>query len=91
MNDRYDELHDGLSRLRDTVLEQLSGEDQRQLSEFIDANEFGVALEYLLDALAETNRKLPRSALPLVEELAKKMDMYPAILSRLPPELIEPP
>lgn len=91
MTDRLNELRGGLIKLRDAVLDRLTHEDQQQISELIDANEYGVALEWILDALAETKRKLPQSALTLIEKLAREMDMYPAILERIPPELIPPP
>src|SRR3954467_15634011 len=80
-----DELRSGMISLRDAVVDRLSDEDQRQVTELIDANEFGVALEWILDSLAERNRPLHRSALELVESLARAMGMYLAVLDRLPP------
>jgi len=91
MTAQLSELRAEVIRLRDLVLDRLPEGDQRQISELIDANEFGVALEWVLDSLTETGRKLPHRALKLVESLAKQMEMYPAVLTRIPPELIEPP
>lgn len=87
----FDALRAGLLNLQEALLGRLSDEDQRQVTELIDANEFGVALEWMLDSLAESRSTLPGSALPLVEKLAREMEIYPTVLERLPPELIEQP
>src|SRR5262249_48848001 len=80
----FEALRCGMISLRDVVRENLPPEDQRQIADLIDANEFGVALEWILDTVSETDNMLPPSALELVEKLAKEMDMYSAVLDRLP-------
>ena len=90
MTERVDSRRTRTLRVRDAVLHQLTVDDQRQVTDLIDAGEFGVALEWIVDSLAEGNWIVPRSVLELVIELAKEMDMYPAVLERLPPTLIEP-
>jgi hypothetical protein len=89
MGAHYEELRRGMLCLRDALQERLSEDEQREVTELVDANEFGVALEFVLDALTEANRTLPRPAVAMVEKLALMMEMYPAILNRLPPDLIE--
>ena len=86
----YEELHRELHRLMSRVVDRLLPQHASDISEFIDANEFGIALEWLLSTLAETGKTLSRSEFDLAMDLAKKMEMFPAICDRFPSSLVVP-
>ena len=68
------------SLLRDAELD-LNARDREQVKEFLDHEEYGIALETIIAAYAE-EKKVPTDRIGgLIEALATAMSMNPALLS----------
>lgn len=83
-NAQFLERRAELSRLLESVEDRLPREDRDYVADFIEANEYALALEWVVDAFAEEKRAFTRDEIERIEALAKKMNMYPAILDHYP-------
>lgn len=89
MTANFDDLRARLVRLRDALAARLSDDDFKQVSDLIEANEFGVALEWIVDALVETSGSVPRLVMESIQGLAEDMNMPSAIVAKIPAERID--
>ncbi len=80
---RYRELDHQLRALSATLGGRLPGADRRMLDELIEVNEFGLALETLIDALAEEKIEPSPATIGEMERLAEQMGMGEGKLDRL--------
>ena len=62
-----------LLELLASVEQTFNREELRELQDFIDAGEYGLALETFSDIVVEENKKIARADLDLIEELAAIM------------------
>ena len=91
MNDkRYDdtyyrELQERLRRLLMMLDDRLPPGDRGLVDELIDANECGLALETISDALAEESIRIDQSAVDEIDGLAETMGLPSEFAGRLRP------
>lgn len=86
MRDNWDELEKPLRQLLGQVKGNLSASERREVEEYIDGNDFDVALEVMVDFLTEKNEPLSKAALANARKLAAAMEL-PGELKRINVEL----
>ncbi len=64
-----------LSRLLDSAEHVFNQEELKEVQDFIDAGEYGLALETFSDIVVEENKKIARADLDLIKSLAAIMAM----------------
>jgi hypothetical protein len=69
----YDETRVKIGLLLDEVKDIFSKPEQEEVSSFLGAREFGLALETLSGILVEEEKQIPRSVLRRIDELASLM------------------
>lgn len=62
-------------RLLRLMLGILADSERNEVQDFIDAGEYGLALETLVDIVIEENKRIPGQSLTLVYELADAMQL----------------
>lgn len=68
-------VEDLLLKLLASVEQAFSQEELKEVQDFIDAGEYGLALETFSDIVVEENKKIVGADLDLVKELAEIMAM----------------
>jgi hypothetical protein len=81
----HEELRDRVRGLLITVADQLPASTVALVSEMIDANESGVALETISEMLVESQGKISAGTLALVSELVDTMRLDQVNVERLRP------
>ncbi len=71
----YQSIEVLLLRLLSLLLELFTDSERMEVQEFIDAGEYGLALETLADIVVEENKLIPSESLSLVFELADVMQL----------------
>ena len=71
----YRNIEDLLLRLLGLLLEIFTDSEKSEVQDFIDAGEYGLALETLVDIVIEENKQIPGESLALVCELADVMQL----------------
>ncbi|MBI3560398.1 MAG: MafI family immunity protein [Gammaproteobacteria bacterium] len=69
----YQHIEELLIRLLNMLVAIFSESELKEVQDFIDVGEYGLALETLVDIVAEENKKIPRAAIVLVKELSTAM------------------
>ena len=85
MASHHEELRGRVRGLLITVAGRLPESTVALVSEMIDANEPGVALEVISEMLVESRGKISADTLALVSELVETMRLDPANVERLRP------
>ena len=75
MHDDWDELEKPLRQLLNQVKSNLSASERREIEEYINGNEFDVAMEALVDFLAEKSEPISKPALASARKLATAMSL----------------
>ena len=75
LEDYYDELEAQLGSILLTLGSQLSPEESREVSHFLDVGEYGLALQTLTDLLIEERKNISRGTYNDVVGVAKRMDI----------------
>ena len=75
MHDDWDELEKPLRQLLNQVKSNLSASERREIEEYINGNEFDVAMEALVDFLTETSEPISKQAIASARKLATAMDL----------------
>jgi hypothetical protein len=78
-------LEKGLNGILESLEGDLSPAEQKEVQDFVDAGEYGVALETLVAIFAEENKKIGRVLERQIQELAAAMRLSIVV----PPELLE--
>jgi hypothetical protein len=73
LEDYYNELEAQLGSILHTLGSQLSPEESREVSHFLDVGEYGLALQTLTDLLIEERKKLSTRTYNDVVRVAKRM------------------
>lgn len=71
----YQSIENLLLRLLDLLLEIFTDSEKNEVQDFIDAGEYGLALETLVDIVIEENKQIPGGSMSLVCELADVMQL----------------
>ena len=71
----FEKVENLLLNLLASVDQTFNQEELKEVQDFIDANEFGLALETFSDIVVEENKKIARVDLDLIKELTSAMDM----------------
>ena len=83
MSPKYD--YELLERLLNALLglvgPKLSGQTRRDVREFIDHAEYGLALDFAAGAIVEDDLRITPEAFDLIKQLAVKMEMDGEILT----------
>lgn len=74
-NRNYDAIERSFTDLLDSVSTGFSEEELREIREFPDATEYGLALQTFIDVVVEEQKRIPHHAVTLCEELARLMDL----------------
>lgn len=64
-----------LLKLMASVEQAFNREELKEVQDFIDAGEYGLALETFTDIVVEENKKIAKADLDLIEDLAVTMAM----------------
>ncbi len=83
MADTYEQTRADLARLLQQVGASFPAEQTRYVEDFIDANEYQLALEWMLDGLIELDLPLPPDAEALARDLATRLGITGEIGERL--------
>ena len=75
MRDNWDELEKPLRQLLGQVKGNLGASERREIEEYINGNEFDVAMEALVDFLAEKSEPISKQALANARKLATAMEL----------------
>ncbi len=80
----YKHIEELLIRLLDLLNTVFIESERKEVHDFIDVGEYGLALETLVDIVDEENKKVPGEVLLLVKELAIAMQIdYEALSKKL--------
>lgn len=71
----YQSIENLLMRLLGLLLEVFTDSETMEVQDFIEAGEYGLALETLVDIVVEENKQIPGESLMLVSELADVMQL----------------
>lgn len=71
----YQSIENLLLRLLGLLLEIFTNSERNEVQDFIDAGEYGLALETLVDIVIEENKQIPGESLALVCQLADVMQL----------------
>lgn len=71
----YQFVENLLSRLLGQLLDVFTDSETAEIQDFIDAGEYGLALETLADIVIEENRKISGESMRLVFKLADAMQL----------------
>lgn len=71
----YQYIENLLVRLLGLLLEIFTDSEKGEVQDFIDAGEYGLALEALVDIVIEENKQIPGESFALVCELADVMQL----------------
>lgn len=71
----YHSIENLLLRLHGLLLEIFTDSEKGEVQDFIDAGEYGLALETLVDIVIEENKQIRREYFALVCELADAMQL----------------
>jgi hypothetical protein len=71
----YDKLAQGLRRLVATLSGELTPDERACVLHFVDVDEYGLAMEDLLDILGKKGVALPRATYEHLAEVARAMGM----------------
>ncbi|MGM0562956.1 MAG: MafI family immunity protein [Pseudomonadota bacterium] len=71
----YQFVENLLSRLLGQLLDVFTDSEKAEIQDFIDAGEYGLALETLADIVIEENRKISGESMRLVFKLADAMQL----------------
>lgn len=84
MMSRYDyqSIENMLLRLLGLLFEVFTDSEKSEVQDFIDAGEYGLALETLVDIVIEENKRIPRESLALVCELADVMQLNKKVIEQ---------
>ena len=77
----YEQLERELTSLVGALSDVLSADEQREVVEFADAGEYGLALETLAGILVEEGKALPRSAFRQISSLAESMGIVDRVVT----------
>lgn len=75
MHEDWEELEKPLRQLLGQVKTNLSASERREIEEYINGNEFDVAMEALVDFLAEKSEPISKQALASARKLATAMNL----------------
>ena len=73
-NRKYAALERCFTDLLDVVSAELSEGELREIRDFLDVTEFGLALQTFVDIVIEEHKHLPHRAATVCEELARLMN-----------------
>ena len=71
----YQSIENLLLRLLGLLLEIFTNSERNEVQDFIDAGEYGLALENLVDIVIEEYKQIPGESLALVCQLADVMQL----------------
>jgi hypothetical protein len=74
MND-YQKIENTLCSLLGVLADTFTESECNEVKEFIDAGEYGIALETLIDIIEEESKSIPKEALLLIKIAGECMDM----------------
>jgi len=75
MQENWDELEKPLRQLLGQVKSNLSASERREIEEYINGNEFDVAMEALVDFLVEKSEPISKQALASARKLATALEL----------------
>lgn len=73
MKENYQYVEELLVRLLNLLVTVFAKSELKEVQDFIDVGEYGLALEMLVDIVAEEDKKISGEALKLVKELSVAM------------------
>ena len=76
----YQFIENLLLRLLGLLLEIFTDSEKVEVQNFIDAGEYGLALETLVDIVIEENKQIPSESLALICELADLMHLEKKVI-----------
>jgi len=79
----HEQIRAELTRLLGLVRDTFPAEQTRYVEDFITANEYQLALEWILDGMAELQVPISPDAASLVRELASRLGVLDVIAPRL--------
>ena len=71
----YDAIERSFTDLLDSVSTDFSGEELREIRDFIDVTEYGLALQTFVDIVVDEQKHISSRAATICEELARLMDL----------------
>jgi len=74
-NPNYDAIERIFTDLLGSISTEFSEEELQEIREFLDATEYGLALQTFIDVVVEEQKRIPHHAVSLCEELARLMDI----------------
>lgn len=75
LNHNYDAIQRNFTDLLESVLTEFSEEELREIREFLDATEYGLALQTFIDVVLEEKKRISHRAATICEELARLMNL----------------
>ena len=75
MSTHFQNIEDKLLSLIASVNSEFSKDENQEVYEFIDAGEYGLALEALVEIIIEENKKIAQPSMTLILELADLMEL----------------
>lgn len=75
MQENWEELEKPLRQLLGQVKSNLSASERREVEEYINGNEFDVAMEALVDFLVEKSEPISKQALASARKLATALEL----------------
>ena len=74
-NHNYEHVEELLLRLLGSLSEVFADSEKAEVQDFVDAGEYGLALETLIDIVVEEDKRLRSDCLKLVHELSESMQL----------------
>ena len=83
----YEDMQARLRALLIATGESIAAKELSLFNELVDANECGVALEMLSEALASSDARIDAAVIQDVRSLSDQMGLGPAVVDRLRPHV----
>lgn len=73
-NRNYDSIERAFTDLLDSVSTDFSDEELKEIRDFLDVTEYGLALQTFVDIVVDEQKHIPHRAATICEELARLME-----------------
>jgi chromosome segregation and condensation protein ScpB len=84
-NKYHQEMQQKVSAILILTSSSISREQLALFSDLVDANEYGIALDMLTEALASSGTKIDAAAFRDIQSLSEQMKLEPEVVDRLRP------
>ena len=78
---QLDAAERGLRSIVTAIAGSLSDAERDEISEYLDAGEYGIALEWMADCIAETTLEISQSVFAIIESLAIQMRLEDKVIT----------